>query len=158
LAITKGKFLLFGLTKAKTFLSMLAFLGVYWALYGWWFALGIVFSIYIHEMGHYITIRQFGLAADSPLFIPGLGAFVRLRQVPLELPVRARISLAGPLYGLGAALLSYGLYIATGWGVCAAIAHAGAWINLFNLIPIWQLDGGQTMQAFRKKERISILV
>src|SRR5689334_23451706 len=42
LLIGKLKFLLLGLTKASTFLSMFAFFGVYWSLYGWPLALGIV--------------------------------------------------------------------------------------------------------------------
>ncbi len=50
--ITKGKFLLLGLTKASTFWSMIAAFGVYWTVFGAWFALGFVLSIYIHEMGH----------------------------------------------------------------------------------------------------------
>src|ERR1039458_10125605 len=41
LALTKGKFLLLGLTKIGTLLTMLASLGVYWAIYGWAFALGL---------------------------------------------------------------------------------------------------------------------
>src|SRR5262245_52073527 len=47
LLLSKLKFLLLGLTKASTFFSMLGFLGVYWGLYGWWLALGLVVSIYI---------------------------------------------------------------------------------------------------------------
>src|SRR5882672_11073777 len=50
LILTKGKFLLFGLTKWKTLLSMVLLLGVYWTLLGWKFALGLVVSLYIHEM------------------------------------------------------------------------------------------------------------
>src|SRR6266496_3752595 len=73
--LTKGKLLLVGLTKMGTLLTMLASLGVYWTIYGWAFALGIVLSIYVHEMGHMITIRRFGLPATAPMFIPGLGAF-----------------------------------------------------------------------------------
>src|SRR5207302_8977652 len=44
LLLTKGKFLLLGLTKIGTLLTMLASLGVYWSLYGWAFALGLVIS------------------------------------------------------------------------------------------------------------------
>src|SRR5258708_6335046 len=49
-ALTKAKFLLLGLAKLKTLLSMFAFFGVYWSLYGWAFALGFVLGIYVHEM------------------------------------------------------------------------------------------------------------
>ena len=73
--LTKGKLLLFGLSKGTTFFSMLAAIGVYWTIWGWKFALGFVLSIYIHEMGHVAAMRRFGLAATAPMFIPGFGAF-----------------------------------------------------------------------------------
>src|SRR5205807_6790245 len=46
LLMGKLKFLLLGLTKASTFISMFAFFGVYWSIYGWPLALGLVLSIY----------------------------------------------------------------------------------------------------------------
>ena len=52
IALSKGKLLLLGLTKGGTLLTMLASMGVYWAAWGWKLALGLVVSIYIHEMGH----------------------------------------------------------------------------------------------------------
>ncbi len=54
---TKGKLLLLGLTKGSTFLSMILSLGVYWTAWGWKFALGLVVSIYVHEMGHVAMLR-----------------------------------------------------------------------------------------------------
>src|SRR5204862_1138574 len=80
LALGKLKFLLLGLTKASTFFSMFAFFGVYWTAFGWPLALGLVVSIYIHEMGHVAELRRLGIEAGAPLFIPGLGALVRLKQ------------------------------------------------------------------------------
>src|SRR5688572_27783794 len=44
---TKGKIALFGLTKVTTLLSMLATVGVYWALFGWPLAVGFVVSLYL---------------------------------------------------------------------------------------------------------------
>jgi len=52
LVLTKGKLLLLGLGKSSTLFSMLLSLGVYWTAFGWKFALGLVLSIYVHEMGH----------------------------------------------------------------------------------------------------------
>ena len=62
---------------------MLASLGVYWTLYGWPLALGLVLSIYVHEMGHVAMIRRYGSAASAPMFIPGFGAFIQLRAMNL---------------------------------------------------------------------------
>jgi Zn-dependent protease len=153
----KGKLLLLGFTKAGTLLSMAASLGVYWSMYGWWFALGLVLSIYIHEMGHVAALRHYGIPAGAPMFIPGFGAFIRLRALNLD-PVRdARIGLAGPLYGLGAALVAFAMYIFTGLKVWAVIAHFGALINLFNLIPVWQLDGSRGLRSMTLRQRRILL-
>ena len=98
--LTKGKLLLFGLSKGTTFFSMLAALGVYWTIWGWKFALGFVLSIYIHEMGHVAAMKRFGLAATAPMFIPGFGAFIRMKQHPATVQEEARIGLGGPDLGL----------------------------------------------------------
>src|SRR5438067_1997627 len=82
--ITKAKLLLLGLTKASTLLSMLLSMGVYWTLWGWKFAAGFVVSIYIHEMGHVQALTHYGIKATAPMFIPGVGAFIRLKQYPTD--------------------------------------------------------------------------
>jgi Zn-dependent protease len=158
LLLTKGKLLLLGLTNIKALLSILAFLGVYWLLYGWWFAVGFVASIFIHEMGHYVTVRRLGFAASAPVFIPGLGAYVRWRGATTDPGILGRISLAGPLWGFAAAIAFYVVYAATGHGVWLAVAHVGAWINLFNLIPVSIFDGGSAFVALGRQERMAVLV
>lgn len=154
-AFTKLKFLLLGLTKVKTLFSMVLTLGVYWTLWGWPFALGFVLSIYVHEIGHVSALRRLGIAASAPMFIPGLGAFVRMHQYPATPTEDARVGLAGPVWGLGAAIACYGLFLVTGSSLLAGVAHAGAWVNLFNLLPIWQLDGGRAMNAMTRTQRWS---
>jgi Zn-dependent protease len=158
LALTKGKLLLLGLTKLSTLLSMLAFAGVYWALYGWTFAIGMVFSIYIHEMGHVLTLREYGIPASAPMFIPGFGAFIRLKQLRITPIQDSRVGLAGPLYGLGAAAFALAAGYITGGKAWDAIAHFGAVMNLFNLIPVWQLDGGRGFASQTRQQRLIILV
>ena len=150
---TKGKLLLFGLTKASTFLSMLLAFGVYWSAWGMWFAAGLVLSIYVHEMGHVAALRRFGLSASAPMFIPGVGALIRLRAQRLAPHEDARIGLAGPMWGLGAAVVSLGIARAGGGPMYSAIAHTGAWINLFNLLPVWQLDGSRGFAALAAVQR-----
>jgi Zn-dependent protease len=149
----KLKFLLLGLTKATTFISMFAFFGVYWSVYGWPLALGLVVSIYIHEMGHVSVLRQLGIAAGAPLFIPGIGAVVMLRQHNLDPITDARIGLAGPIWGLGAGLAALAVYLATNAQIWLAIAELTGFINLFNLIPIWQLDGSRGFHALSQSQR-----
>jgi Zn-dependent protease len=149
----KAKFLLMGLTKLPTLLSMLAWVGVYWSIWGWKFAVGMGISIYIHEMGHVWMLRRYGIRATAPMFIPGFGALVRLKQHPATVIEDARIGLAGPMWGLGAAAACFGLYHATGEQFWGALAQFGAIINLFNLIPIWQLDGGRGFNSLTRGQR-----
>jgi len=153
LFLSKLKFLLLGLTKASTFVSMFAFFGVYWSLYGWPLALGLVFSIYIHEMGHVFMLRRLGIAAGAPLFIPGVGALVMLKQHVTDPLTDARIGLAGPIWGLGAGLTALAMYIVTGAEIWRAIAQLTGFLNLFNLTPVWQLDGSRGMHVLARGER-----
>jgi Zn-dependent protease len=156
-ALTKAKLLLLGLTKASTFFSMLLSLGLYWSLWGWKFALGLVLSIYVHEMGHIWMLRRYGIRATAPMFIPGLGAFIRLKQYPANPHENARVGLAGPIWGFSAALASYLIFLATGAHIFGAIAKFGAWINLFNLLPVFQLDGSHAFGALSKWDRAAIV-
>ena len=151
--LTKAKLLLLGLTKASTFFSMLLSAGVYWSIWGWKFAVGVVLSIYVHEMGHVQALQRYGIKATAPMFIPGVGAVVRLKQYPADRREDARVGLAGPIWGLGAAAVAYAVYRATGSGIWGAIAHFGAWVNLFNLLPVWQLDGGRGFRALTRTQR-----
>ena len=151
---SKGKLLLLGLTKASTFFSMALSVGVYWATWGLWFA-GFVLSIYVHEMGHVAALKRFGHEATAPMFVPGLGAFIRLRAAHLSPFEDARIGLAGPWWGLGAAVVALVL-APTGGPMYLAIASTGAWLNLFNLLPVWQLDGNRGFSALSKSQRLLI--
>jgi Zn-dependent protease len=136
--LTKAKLLLLGLTKGSTFFSMLLSVGVYWSLWGW------------------KLLRRYGIRATAPMFIPGLGAFIRLKQYPANRHEDARVGLAGPMWGFGAALASYLIYLGTDAKIFAALAQFGAWINLFNLLPLFQLDGSHAFRALSKWERAGI--
>ena len=152
-ALGKLKFLILGLTKASTFFSMFAFFGLYWSAFGWALAAGLVVSIYIHEMGHVAELRRLGIAAGAPLFIPGIGALVMLKQRIDDPATDARIGLAGPVWGLGAGIAAYAVYRLTEVPIWGAIAQLTGYINLFNLIPIWQLDGSRGFHALSRVQR-----
>jgi len=156
LALGKLKFLLLGLTKLSTLVSMFAFFGVYWNLYGWPLAAGLVISIYIHEMGHVMEIKRLGLSAGAPLFVPGLGALVMLKQHVDDPVIDARIGLGGPIWGAIAAITAFVVFLVTKSNIWAAIAQLGAFINLFNLLPVWQLDGSRAFHALARNGRLLI--
>jgi Zn-dependent protease len=149
----KGKLLLLGLLQLKTLLSMVFALGVYASVSGWKFAVGLVVSIYVHEMGHVAALRRHGIAATAPMFVPGLGAFVRLNQRPASAAEDAEVGLAGPVWGTAAALAFLVVGLGFGWPSFLATAHVGAWINIFNLLPIGSLDGGRAFRALDRRQR-----
>jgi Zn-dependent protease len=155
--LAKGKFLLTAIFKLKFLLSFFAFFGFYWAMFGAKFGLGFAFLILIHEMGHYIDIKRRGLPAEMPVFLPGLGAFVRWQALGVTLETRAEVSLAGPLAGFLASVACAALWWQSGNPLWAALARAGAVLNVLNLIPVWVLDGGQAALALSKMERVVLL-
>jgi Zn-dependent protease len=155
-ALSKAKFLMMGLSKGGTMFTMLFTFGIYWKMWGWQFALGILVCLYIHEMGHVAALTRYGIKATAPMFYPFLGAIIRLNQYPTDPVEDARIGLAGPLWGMGASMFCLVAYMVTGAKVWAAIAKVSAWINLFNLIPWGQLDGGRGFRALARWQRIGV--
>jgi Zn-dependent protease len=158
LFLLKAKTFLFALFKFKFLLSFVAFFGLYWALFGWRFGLGFTLLILIHELGHYIAARRRGLKADLPVFLPGLGAYVKWYSMGIGLDDLAAIALAGPTMGLLSAVICLGIYFTTKSPVFGALAHVAAWLNLINLIPVLGLDGAQATYALDRTQRVLIFV
>jgi hypothetical protein len=123
--LSKGKVLL-AIFNLKFLLSLGAFVGVYWSIYGMKFGIGFAAQILAHELGHYIDIKRRGLPADLPVFLPGFGAFVRWQAMGVPLTARAAVSLAGPLAGAIAAAVCMIVWYQTGNGLWAALGRAGA--------------------------------
>lgn len=158
-AIVKYKTLaLVLLTKGKYLISILLFVGLYWGLYGWWFAVGLTGSVLLHEMGHYLMVRRYGFAAELPMFIPGLGAYVKWNAPSVDPGVRAQISLAGPLFGFASGLIAYAIFLSTGHAVWLAVAQFAGWLNLLNLIPVLIFDGAPAMSALGAQGRLAVLL
>src|SRR5260370_36114 len=157
MVLAKSKGLLLAIFKLKFLLSFFSFIWIYVLLFGWRFGAGFAVCILIHEMGHFVDIKRRGLPAELPVFLPGLGAYVRWQALGVPLETRAAVSLAGPLAGFFAALACAVLWWQTGNPLWAALARAGAVLHLLNLIPVWVLDGGQAALALSKTERIVLL-
>ena len=151
--LANGKFLL-ALFKLKFLLSLATFAAFYWALYGMKFGVGFAILILVHEMGHFVDIKRRGLPAEMPVFLPGLGAYVRWTALGVSAQPRAFVGLAGPLAGcIGAAVCAF-LWVETGDALWIGLASVSALLNVLNLIPIWVLDGAQAIGALNKTERI----
>jgi Zn-dependent protease len=148
LAKFKGLALL--LLKVKflgTAVTMVVSVGAYALLFPVWFAVGFVVLILIHETGHVLQLRREGIAASAPMFIPFLGAFVAMKQVPKDVLAEARVGLAGPILGSLGALGAWGVYEVTQEPLFLGLAYVGFFLNLFNLLPMLPLDGGRAVGA-----------
>ena len=156
--LTKGKLLLLGLTKGGTLISMFASIGLYGTAWGWPFAAGFVALIYVHEMGHVAALSRYGIRASAPMFLPGIGAVVRLRQRLVSAREEAVVGLAGPIWGTSATLVVYAASVVSHHPILIVLSRAGALLNLFNLAPIWQLDGARAFGALRRSQRWMIVV
>jgi Zn-dependent protease len=143
-ALAKLKFLLVVL-KFGTLISMLVSLALYAQVFGWAFAAGFVALLFVHEMGHYLTARRLGVPVTAPVFIPFLGAVINLRGSPQDAYREAQLAAGGPLTGIAASFAL--LPLAGASGLFASLAFTGFFLNLFNLLPTYPLDGGRIAGA-----------
>jgi Zn-dependent protease len=153
--LLKGKLFL-SLLKLPFLLSFVSFAGVYWALYGPRFGIGLAVLVLVHEAGHFIEVKRRGLTADLPMFVPGFGAYVRWSAAGVTPEARALVSLAGPLAGAAGAACCALVWLHTHERLWLVLASFSAFINLMNLIPVWRLDGGQAIGAVGRLGRIGI--
>jgi Zn-dependent protease len=127
--------------------SMLLSIGVYAWLFGWWYAVGFVALLLVHEMGHYAAARRRGLDVGLPTFIPFVGAWVQLKDLPHDAETEAYVGVAGPLVGTIGALGCFYLARSLHSTLLLALAYTGFFLNLFNLIPLAPFDGGRVTAA-----------
>jgi Zn-dependent protease len=123
----------------------------------WTFAIGFVLMLLVHELGHAIEARRQGLQVSWPMFIPFLGAYVRIRHAGLTPWHNALISLAGPFTGGLAAVAVWGIGEARGSTLLVVLANIGFLLNVFNLLPIGFLDGGHVYSAIREAWRMPVI-
>jgi Zn-dependent protease len=112
-------------------------------VFGIWYAVGFVLLILVHELGHYVAARQRGLEVGVPTFIPFVGAWIQLKDLPHDAETEAYVGIAGPVAGTAAAVACYFLARYYDSHLLLALAYAGFFLNLFNLIPVSPLDGGR---------------
>jgi Zn-dependent protease len=151
-ALVSLKWLILAPKLLLSFGSIFLSLWFYAVFFGWKFALVFVLQILVHEMGHYVTFRNFGVPVSLPLMVPGLGAFV---SAPLTAdPARNAVAaLMGPVFGVAAAAVCWAYALASGDASSAgpsfwlAAAYVGFFLNLFNLIPAYPFDGGRVAGA-----------
>lgn len=152
-AATKLKFI-FVLLKSIKFLSTgvtaLLSMGAYALWFGWQFGVGLVVLIFIHEMGHVLALRRYGVKASAPVFIPFIGAFIAMKQLPKNAVMEAVVGLGGPVIGSLGALAAWIFYQTYDNPIFLAMTYLGVLLNLFNLLPVMPLDGGRAVGAISR--------
>ena len=150
-----------------TFLLLLAFIGVaQWAggrsvaaaLSGVLFFVGLFLCVLLHEFGHALAARRYGIATQDITLLP-IGGVARLERMP-EKPVQELVvALAGPLVNVViAAGLFLGLQLngqwqslltlsATGGSLVERLMVVNVFLVLFNLLPAFPMDGGRVLRA-----------
>jgi Zn-dependent protease len=121
----------------------------------WW---GIVFfSVFLHEIGHVIAAKKFGIITTS-ISLSCIGGAANFAS-PIDKPsARFFISISGPIVNAVITLLSlsvlyatrpvaYDDHIFTLDGFLIVTFAVNAVLFIFNMLPIYPLDGGQIMRA-----------
>jgi Zn-dependent protease len=130
--------------------TMLLMIWVYTAMWGWKFGVGFVLLLLVHECGHLIVAKKFGLKVGAPVFSPFMGAFIALKEAPRNAWMEACVGIGGPMLGSLGALVCNSLGEIFDAPVFIALAWFGYFLNLFNLTPVGMLDGGRIVTALSR--------
>src|SRR6266446_4942543 len=153
--LAKLKFIVIPLLKFLPLLlksggTMLLMIWVYTMMWGWKFGVGFVLLLLVHECGHLIVAKRFGLKVGAPVFIPFMGAFIALKEAPRNAWMEACVGIGGPLLGSVGALVCNALGEIFAAPIFIALAWFGYFLNLFNLTPVGILDGGRIVTALSR--------
>jgi len=119
--------------------------------------LAVFLCVLLHEYGHILMARRFGVRTPDVILLP-IGGVARLERIPSEPRQELLVALAGPAVTLAIVVLLYGGLLAAGerptlieWGVedsaPQAVMQLNLWLLLFNLLPAFPMDGGRVLRA-----------
>jgi stage IV sporulation protein FB len=114
--------------------------------------------ILLHEFGHILTARRFGVRTPDVILLP-IGGVARLERIPDEPKQELLIAIAGPAVTLVIAIVLYLILRLSGSDAdvtrlsehqpfLAQLATINVYLLLFNLIPAFPMDGGRVLRAF----------
>lgn len=139
--------LLLKLLKSVKPLWLLGSVGVYSLVFSWQFAVVLVVLIGFHECGHVFAMYRCGIPVKGIYLIPFFGGAAVSKGIARTRREEAYIAANGPVWGTLLVFACFAVYHLTGdrFPVLAAAGAWGAFINLFNLLPIMPLDGGRLL-------------
>ena len=134
-----------------TFLMLLAYIG---AMQGGLEAVLLVSATFgcvlLHELGHALMARQFGIETENITLYP-IGGVARLQRMPRAPGAELLIALAGPAVNVlivGALTVALGLLGGSDLGLFLGILmQINVVLAVFNLIPAFPMDGGRVLRA-----------
>lgn len=134
-----------------------ASVAVYSVMFTVEFALALVAVLMFHEYGHVRAMKKFGIPTKGFYLIPFLGGIAVGDKAKTQWE-SLYISMMGPVYGLIMTAIFYVIFLVTGSHFCGLVAATSALLNLFNLLPIHPLDGGQVVKAlvFSRRNKIAL--
>ncbi len=103
-------------------------------------------SVVLHEYGHALAARRFGIGTHHITLYP-LGGAAAIERMPEEPDQEAVIALAGPATNLALAILSAWLWLVTSHHLPYVFALMNGAMGLFNLLPAYPMDGGRVLRA-----------
>lgn len=147
-----------GLKLTKVGLAAASLAG-YAAIWNWKFGLLLMVAVGFHESGHVWAMKKMGIKTKGFYFLPFIGGAAIAEEEYKSYGENAFIAIMGPVWG---ALLAWGCgvgYWMTGIPMLAAAAAWMATLNIFNLLPITPLDGGQLVRsmAFSIHKNLGVL-
>lgn len=125
--------------------AALATLGVYSLLWSWQAALALMVMVAVHECGHVYAMWRSGVEVRGIYLIPFFGGAAVSKGIAGSQANSAYIAINGPVWGGALAALCLLGWWATGSQVLGMMAGWGALLNLFNLLPLYPLDGGRLL-------------
>jgi Zn-dependent protease len=113
--------------------------------------------IVLHEFGHILMARRFGVRTPDVILLP-IGGVARLERIPEEPRQELLIALAGPLVTLAIIVVLYVVLQLTGSALSPETLNPyrpsiplflfmNTYLLLFNLIPAFPMDGGRVLRA-----------
>ncbi|HYM95404.1 MAG TPA: site-2 protease family protein [Chitinophagaceae bacterium] len=132
--------------RSITSLALYLAVGYYFFSQNWTLVIALTGIVIFHELGHFFAMKLYNYSDLGIFFIPLLGAYASGKKHEVSQLQSAIILLAGPVPGIisGITLHVLSPYIATDFPL-NTVAWILVYLNLFNLLPVYPLDGGQLL-------------